>query len=41
VGRSDAVRRGGDGIWFGRHEEGGGIDRRGPLGSDVSERKRH
>jgi hypothetical protein len=40
VGRSDAARRGGDGIWVGRREEGGGTDVRGPLGSDVRERKR-
>jgi hypothetical protein len=40
VGRSDAARRGGDGICVGRCEEGGGTDGRGPLGSDMRERKR-
>jgi hypothetical protein len=41
MGRSDAARHGGDGIWVSRHEEGGGTDGRGPLGSDVRERKLH
>jgi hypothetical protein len=35
VGRSIAVRRGGDVLRVGRREEGGGSDGWGPLGSDV------
>jgi hypothetical protein len=40
MGRSDAARRDGDGIWVGRHEEGGGTDGWAPHGSHVRERKR-
>jgi hypothetical protein len=40
VGRSIAVRRGGDVTRIGRREEGGGSDGWGLLGSDMRERKR-
>jgi hypothetical protein len=33
------VARGGDGIGVGRREEGGGTDGRGPVCSDMRERK--
>jgi hypothetical protein len=40
AGRSIVVRCGGDVIRVGRHEEGGGSDGWGLLGSDVREERR-